>query len=345
MKNGSVIRRGPVTPVVRMNKTNGENEMSTFTFNCQHCGEWLEAPEDMRGETIDCPSCNAKIELTKREPEPPPNPRPQRSVPHFFINTERRTPPKRAVRTNVKQGALIGGVVCFALGVLMMNISLWTFNLYAPLFFAAFVLSIVAMAQKRIAGGVILLLLTITVPPVLLIAVPSFKFARSTAQENAQVPKNPELDERMGFRNFRLGRPISDFNSEDLQAAEARVKTDMRSYRVLNFDSKLGAAEINSIELNFDEDLLQSVVVRVSGEQNEVALREVFIAGYGEPDRSFSFMGDSILWEGDDCILTLTSFRTGGASARFSSKSVDKKIEEIKLQKAKEGAAAGVEGL
>jgi hypothetical protein len=63
-----------------------------------------------------------------------------------------------------KQGAAIGGWVCFGLGALIMYVSVWTFILYLPLFFVAFVLSIVAMAQRRIVLGVILLLATILVP-------------------------------------------------------------------------------------------------------------------------------------------------------------------------------------
>ena len=158
--------------------------MSEYNFDCPHCGQSLEAPEDMLGETIDCPSCGGKLDLPKPESSPPPRPRPQRPHPQ---HPQQRAQRKQPVETNVKQGALIGGVVCFVLGVIMMCVSLWTVIVYAPLFLAAFVLSIVAMAQKRIAGGVILLVLTVAVPPVLLIAVPSFKTARSAAQEAAQA--------------------------------------------------------------------------------------------------------------------------------------------------------------
>jgi len=63
-----------------------------------------------------------------------------------------------------KQGAAIGGWVCFGLGVLIMYWSVWTFILYVPLFFVAFVLSIVAMAQRRILLGLALLLATILIP-------------------------------------------------------------------------------------------------------------------------------------------------------------------------------------
>jgi hypothetical protein len=73
----------------------------------------------------------------------------------------------KAILTNVKQGALIGGVVCFGLGLLFMAISLFLIFIYGPLFLAAFVLSIVAMAQRRIWGGVSLLMATLIIPTTL----------------------------------------------------------------------------------------------------------------------------------------------------------------------------------
>lgn len=74
------------------------------------------------------------------------------------------TPQNAQESVPAKQGAAIGGWVCFALGTLIMYLSVWTFILYVPLFFVAFVLSIVAMAQRRIVLGIVLLLATILFP-------------------------------------------------------------------------------------------------------------------------------------------------------------------------------------
>jgi hypothetical protein len=70
------------------------------------------------------------------------------------------------LQTNVKQGAVIGGWVCFGVGILFMVHSLWAFIFYVPLFLAAFVLSIVAMAQGRVGGGLALLLCCVIIPPI-----------------------------------------------------------------------------------------------------------------------------------------------------------------------------------
>jgi membrane protein YdbS with pleckstrin-like domain/DNA-directed RNA polymerase subunit RPC12/RpoP len=35
--------------------------MPDYKFNCPHCGQSLEAPEDMGGQSIDCPSCSKPL--------------------------------------------------------------------------------------------------------------------------------------------------------------------------------------------------------------------------------------------------------------------------------------------
>lgn len=73
----------------------------------------------------------------------------------------------KVVQTNVMQGGIIGGWVCFVLGAGLMLLSMWSFFFYGPLFVVAFILSVVAMAQRRVVGGVVLLLTTLIVPAVL----------------------------------------------------------------------------------------------------------------------------------------------------------------------------------
>jgi hypothetical protein len=88
------------------------------------------------------------------------------------------------IQTNVKQGGVVGGWICFAVGMFFMYVSLWTFILYVPLFGAAFVLSIVAMAQRRVAGGIVLLLCSIIVPGVLFLSLAATR-TRDFAQKQS----------------------------------------------------------------------------------------------------------------------------------------------------------------
>ena len=71
------------------------------------------------------------------------------------------------VQTNVKQGALIGGCVCFVVAAICLIAPFPTFFLWIPLAVAAFILSIVAMSQRRVFGGLCLLLLTVIGVPIL----------------------------------------------------------------------------------------------------------------------------------------------------------------------------------
>lgn len=305
------------------------------------------------------------------------------------------------IQTNVKQGALVGGVVCFILGIGLMFLSMWSFIFYGPLFLVGFILSIVAMAQRRILGGIMLLLATLVVPAVLgliLFSTRTVKFAdklkkqidservseASTKTSNQPVAnqpdesqpgsskslerepvasqptadepvasqpatpvqsKHPDLDAKMGFRTYKLGTPFARFNPNDLNEGTAFVKSDLKAFFVKDFDKKLGAAEIDDLQLNFLQDILQSVMVKVKGEQSSLALKEVLIAAYGQPDETSSMMENTLTWNGNDCILTFTTGLMGDSHAEFSSKTVDAKIQAITAQKAKAGAAEGVKGL
>lgn len=90
-------------------------------------------------------------------------------------------------QSQVKQGAVIGGWICFALGVLVMYASVWAFLLYVPLFFVSFILSIIALAQKRIVSGMVLLLCCIVVPIVLWLIL-SFTRAAKFMDEHPPPP-------------------------------------------------------------------------------------------------------------------------------------------------------------
>jgi hypothetical protein len=90
------------------------------------------------------------------------------------------------LQTNVKQGAVIGGWVCFGVGTAFMFLSLWAFIFYAPLFLAAFVLSIVAMSQRRVAGGLTLLLCCVTIPPLTFLGSTAYRSqSRSSASSSS----------------------------------------------------------------------------------------------------------------------------------------------------------------
>lgn len=155
--------------------------MSDIYFFCPNCGQHLDAPFDMAGDEVSCPSCQKSIRVPHHA---------QRAASTPDLTKEPQGPAGMEVETNVKQGALIGGWVCFLLGIVFVFLTLWSFILYGPLFFAAFVLSIVAMAQKRIWGGILLLLATLVIPPLCLVLIPAFKIANAVAETHVSQTQN-----------------------------------------------------------------------------------------------------------------------------------------------------------
>jgi hypothetical protein len=159
------------------------------------------------------------------------------------------------------------------------------------------------------------------------------------------VPKNPALDEKDGFRSYKLGTPLSQFNQDDL--SEGRLimpDPDTRVFFVKNFDSALGSAQIDSIQLNFKQSLLCVIRVVTKGEQSGLGLKESLLSAYGQPSGTVMF-SDGSKWEGEDCVLQWTKDFEGNASAIFTSKKVDAAIKQITEDKAKQGAAQGAKNL
>ena len=66
-----------------------------------------------------------------------------------------------------KRGGVILGWVCFSLGMMAMHWSHSSVIMYVPLFVLALIISIVATAHSRGVGAVLLLLCTLTGPPVM----------------------------------------------------------------------------------------------------------------------------------------------------------------------------------
>jgi len=100
-----------------------------------------------------------------------------------------------------KQGAVIGGWVCIALGTALMFWTLFSFLLYLPLFLAAFVLGIVAIAQRRLGHGIPILLLSVVIPLVIGLGLGAYRtqqvmeevrkteVARTAPQDSQAAPK------------------------------------------------------------------------------------------------------------------------------------------------------------
>jgi hypothetical protein len=356
-------------------------------FSCSNCGQHISVDESGAGLTAQCPTCSQNLVVPARTVEalliPP-------LTPAVVIPKE--------VQTNVKQGALIGGCVCFFVAAVCLVAPFPTFFLWMPLALAAFILSIAAMSQGRVAGGLALLLVTIIGVPILWVygvqqfgkafsealktstheSTPSLKTAsespttektsvpvrvasqadgfseQSTAPTAASIPAEAKpsaqeptaLDVKGGFREYRLGIRKSEI-PEALTQQHSFAK-DAEEYSVENFNHALGTFQIDAIRLEFDHSLgiVKEVSVSVKGKQDVEGVLEAFKIAYGEPEKGG--IGDVVYsWRGADIELrySVDSFLDTTATATWTSKKVDKLIEEDRTRRAKQGATDAAKGL
>jgi len=286
-----------------------------------------------------------------------------------LIEKPQQTPPlpknpiiqnSSVVQTNVKQGAVIGGWVCFVLGTFTMYLSMWTFFIYGPLLLVAFILSIIAMAQRRILGGISLLLTTLVIPSILglyLFTMRTSDFVNKTlgvqevktSENNTQI--NKKLDEKNGFREFKLGLPLTNYEAILTKVNSAfGGDIDKQSYHVSKFDKKIGNTQIEYIAVDFNQDLLTQIRVGVEGKENSMGLKESLLEAFGNPsDIKTSNNDETLIWKGKETRLDFSSSKMLGgkilSTAKYTNSSVNMKVEEILKQKAKSGAADGAKSL
>ena len=125
----------------------------------------------------------------------------------------------------IQQGAVIGGWLCFILGMGVMYLSLWAFIIYVPLFLVGFILSIIAMAQRRIIGGIALLLITLIVPPVLWFCTAMIRgdqFMKKHLPPDKLLEYNFKKEESNRIAKQLINAP-SDHSSNDPLHAEPKI--------------------------------------------------------------------------------------------------------------------------
>ncbi len=133
---------------------------------CPHCNQIYDLEDSWSGQSVSCPNCNNDFPATPLKPVMTP------------VGISAASP---VVQTNVKQGAVIGAAACLMIAMIVQAISNFLFPLYLVLYLVAFILSIVAMAQRRVIWGLLILLATIIGPWIILIA---------TAEKDAEMVKN-----------------------------------------------------------------------------------------------------------------------------------------------------------
>lgn len=239
---------------------------------------------------------------------------------------------RNLVQTNVRQGALIGGFASLGLALLLMYFTLWSFLLYGPLLLASFILSIVAMSQRRVGGGIALLLLTILLPPVFGMAVAQIREEDRTAASSSS--------ERSSEQRATFAVSIEELSNaymENEVAADARfrdrrfivegvvdeISKDFRDHPKLNFrvaGRLLGVrAEVQESQIGFLVAIRPGSMVRLDCRGGVMILRTPQLADCiaAPPDPSqqdtMSSVSPSAHFEDDDLTVLKTVPATSGS--------------------------------
>lgn len=93
----------------------------------------------------------------------------------------------------IKKDALSGVFACFALAVVLNLWSMWLLPLFAILYMVAFILSICAIAQRRIVWGIILLLSSFLFP----IIVSGLKLGYESAQKKIKMVEDEKFKKEL----------------------------------------------------------------------------------------------------------------------------------------------------
>lgn len=142
--------------------------------------------------------------------EPPPLPQPTAMPARQRQSTD--SPNPQHASTTLRQGASIGGWICFVLGATLIAISFWTLPLSGPLLLAAFALSVSALSQKRLLSGIVLLLATLIIPPTITLWKIRFSIDRSfeTAKQRlAPQMQTPPSDPRTATETAHTPLPAT----------------------------------------------------------------------------------------------------------------------------------------
>jgi hypothetical protein len=133
--------------------------MEEITYSCPYCHTTFTASGDRAGKQTHCWSCGKGIQIPYQAStiEEPDRQQSQRKPPKSKCN--------KSTGSESAKGVLRAGWICLGVGLgLMVFFFLLPFYFY--LFLASFILSIIAIAQKRQRAGLILLFCTIFLPAI-----------------------------------------------------------------------------------------------------------------------------------------------------------------------------------
>lgn len=109
--------------------------MSAYKFNCPHCSQSLEAPQEILGGTTECPTCSGAIQLPEPESAPaltikrPLNPVVDPPIQRTFSQEHQTMMPSN--QKTFRKALIIGGS-CFLVFIILIKSSQLISSLFGP---------------------------------------------------------------------------------------------------------------------------------------------------------------------------------------------------------------------
>lgn len=194
-------------------------------IECPFCNQHYEVENQLVGEKVECSACKASFIIDTQQPIP---------VKVQTVNQE--------IKTNVKQGAIIGACACLAIGILLNCLTNFLLFIAIPLYIASFILSIIAMAQRRVVGGLCILLLTLILPPCIIL----FNIGRFAYKMHENINKN-------NTSNTSIKAPVappsssptttSNNEAKPITTTVSKIKNEITGLCGLNFGSNFTVSD------------------------------------------------------------------------------------------------------
>lgn len=165
-----------------------------------------------------------------------------------------------------RSNAALAGWICLLVGLVLMFWSLTLVVLYGPLFLASFILSITAMAQRRIAAGVVLLVTVVGVTPVLWLVTAAVKTASLFESGQSTASASGEGKGQLSATENIVLKPGEQWvyeQSSDPMASGKTYSATVRSTNTVEFGYPYSGAQRASLTLRTHPRYGKDVIFRI----------------------------------------------------------------------------------
>lgn len=247
--------------------------MKEIAYTCSDCASTFTATADRAGQSSRCWSCGKDIQI----PEPTIAPKKTIEQPAPTQPTPEHVKTKAAAPA---QGVLRAGWICFGLGMILMLVC-FVLPFYSALFFASFILSIIAIGQKRHRAGLSLLFSTIFIPAITAGVIWAFIIGTAANEFEKSLASNPQSI-TLPQQILTPAKPVSPIQQKMIKTSPAPKPIIRRSAipsQTVSLESLLSLLEqkahgFQTADTSLDRDeIIQSIRNRTTEALSDYALQ------------------------------------------------------------------------